>query len=832
MSTAKKNVLEATIEAIAESDNEIGGMIVTRLRESHRHGGGNGYLRAASPGVLQTKTEAFRAGDVGKLADVLDCDPSTGNRGTYRIATYVSETQVTVQTLSGGTPTWVNEDNVRWRFSSLRVESAYEFQVRDKLMRLWVGDEPAAVLYCGVELVPGAQQFIGLGSHAMGEDGVIDAGSPSIFSVVRRNTFATGDVGKALWILPTTSGDVSNAGPRVIATVVDDKTVTLTGAAFVADEIDVAWRLKRYEDMGYLSKTQREDAEVYDGSQGYSGLDHLRRALLVEYASGEELDRIGRRHGLSRPRSAPDETWRRLLKVLPYMAKTTVQALEIALEALFPGGGWSVYEDLVNHPCEVFIQTPAMELSEVYRGKAFFEAEAHVSSTSSTSIPLAVEPTTISSIQVQPTEQRLPMLVLPSAEPTDPWAFVTEGKLEGATFALSPAGVLLQSQSSGDALGGRYRRDVPWIAPGRWAIRGWWQAGTINTVGGRPWKLIVLDGSREVCLFWNMASIRLGAASEGSVIATAAWAPAPGTWYHLELVAEGGKVQCFINGELFLVAPLSSFGATVSTSFSFGYVNNGNVQDWTCGWAGVRIDTDRPDRDWANVERVDGVLSSPNALASASNPFVAGDNGRRVRTYSVNNKNDGAWKATYVGAGSISLDGELHTADVQVQTTGGKHLVTSAKPRFTDRDPGKAVTISGSTAVPPNNGTFIVLEIEDEYTASVSKPGGFVTESDLTWKFTPDFDVETVRFEVIDTASWSSGAIAVRDALPAAVTPVVVRFTTIPSAQIVLNEFVENTGEAPELFYPFYLFDVDRLTREIIEAIVAAGVTPRYLSKE
>jgi len=825
------NLLKGVVDAIAESDNEIGGQRITRLREAHVHGGGNAFLLVGTPGVIETKTDAFQATDVGKLLDVLIKSPATGNQGTYTISAYVNARQVSVVNILGAAPVWVAESDVSWRFATLRVESAFEWLTRDKALRVWVGNEPSAVDYCATSVVPGAQEFLGLGAHVGGEIGEIAVATPARFASGDRLRFAAGDVGRSIWFLPSAGGSTANSGRRVIATVVDDQTVTLTGPAFTADERRVAWRMKTYADEGYLTRLQREDAEVWDGSQGYSGLDHLRRALLVEYAEAEELDRIARRHGLARPRGCPDDTWRRLLMVLPYMAKTTLHALEIALDALYPAGGWSIYEDLINHPCEVFFEVPALKPSSIYEGKAFFEEVEPATSTTSTSVPIAVAPTTVCSVKLQPTIQRLEMDVLPSAD-VPPWTYVNEGATEGAVFSVA-VGTLFQVCPSATVNGGRYRRSVPGIRAGSWKIGGWWKLFVSVNAGGWPWKLIVRDGEREVCLFWDEDDvIDLGQADETSLEEVAWVFPSMlAAWHYFELEARDGMVYGRVNGRQLLAVPHSSFAASSSKDFSFGYVNNALAQDWTCLWDGVQIvSTSR--RDYANVERTDGMVNnSLSTLSSASNPFIAGDNGRRVRLYSPRNENDGAWIATYVGAGQVSLAGELHLDEAQVETVGGISRITLRHPRWDDRDSGKSVTLAGSGTTPSNNGTFPIEEVEDEWTVVVTKPSGFVTESALDWQFLSSLWTEgPIRFEVIATSSYAALAVALRDALPAAATPVELTYTTVKSAQLVLDEFTVNKGEAgaPPLRYPFYLFDVDRLTRDIIDAITAAGVWPRY----
>ncbi|MCU0913019.1 MAG: hypothetical protein MUC88_00475 [Planctomycetes bacterium] len=826
-----KNLLPATIEAVAESDNEIGGMLVTRLRKATNYGGDDAELSAITPGHLQSRTiNAFAASDVGRLLDIL----TLPNRGTFRVATFNDPGSVEVVDVAGTAPVWIGSTDVRWRWSSIQVESALDFATRDRNLRLWIDNESLSTPYCGTVVLPGAQEFIGLGPDVSGVDGEIDPASPQRLVVKAAGTFASGDTGKSLWILPMANGAVDNAGWRVIATVVDDKTVDLAGPAFVTSESGVWWRMKTYDEDGYLARLHPEDAEVYDGGEGYSGLDRLRRALQVDYAEGEELDRIARRHGLSRPRGCPDETWRRLLMVLPYLAKTPVYALELAMAALFPEGGWSVYEDLVGHPCEVFIDTPVMEVSEVYEGKAFLEEVLWPTSSDANTIPVTSDPTTICSIRVGDVLQELAMTVLPSA--ADPaWAYQNEGAAEGSVFSVS-GGLLVQAQAGGTANGGRYEREIAWIGPGQWKLGVWWRIDSHTASAGAPWKLIVCDGEREVCLFWDFENeVSLGSVAEVA-LDTVDWTWGDATdWHRIEIECAKGVVRANIDGRTALSVPWDDFGASSDTLFSFGYVNNGDNQTWTCQWDGLRI-WSANDREWTNVRRADGVIGMPgSSLSSASSPFTADDDGRRVAVYSQDwNQNDGVWLASYVGAGQLDLVGEVRADEAKVETGDDTiSRIILRHPRLTDRDANKYIKIAGSSATPSNNGSYWVVAIQDEYTAVVFKAGGFVTETGLDWSFDESQMVAEsgLMFEVVGTASYATSNITVRDALPAAATPVRVAYTTIPSAQVLLDEFVHNDGAGGtvgEIYYPMYLADVDRLTREIIDAIVAAGVIPRY----
>lgn len=96
-------------------------------------------------------------------------------------------------------------------------------------------------------------------------------------------------------------------------------------------------------------------AIVYDYAQNSSALDHVRRGVLVNYAIGEDLDRVARNLGLVKCSPLPDDTWRRVIKAIAYLAKQPMGAIETALQALLGPGGYVLYERSVSAPHRFFV---------------------------------------------------------------------------------------------------------------------------------------------------------------------------------------------------------------------------------------------------------------------------------------------------------------------------------------------------------------------------------------------------------------------------------------------------------------------------------------------
>lgn len=827
---ATDNLMKAVVDAIAESDNEIGGYLITRLREAHEYGRGNGSLAAANPTRLTSAVDIFDSGDVGRMIDIL----GSTNFGSYTVASYLDAKNVTLQRIDGIAPTFSDETDVVWRFSSLRVETTLEFAQADKNMSLWVGEEPEKIPYTSVVQTAGAQEFLGLGEHEGRNDGRIDVASPNDLDGFAENAFSSSDVGKAIWTMPK-STLTGNEGVRVISAVSSDgKVATLSGSAFVADELNVMWFKKTYAGDGYLTALRAEDSEVIDASESYSALNQLRRALLVEYAEGEELDRIGRRYGVTRPRGLPDEYFRRVLKILPYMAKTTVYSLEILLAALFPQGGWDVYEDLVSYPNEVFISVPLLDPSEDYEGKTFLDDYESLTSDSATQITVTYDPITIVSVKLEPFLQQLDFAVLPSAD-TPAWTYVNEGDTEGTTFNVTTSGILEMTLSDplGDT-GGYYQIDRGEFDHNHWDISAWFRVTSPSPgINGYPFKFVVDDGQVEACLMWCDGQFAVGQPDETTFATASMAAFVLDAWIRIRFERRGESVRASVNGvDLFGdIDAYTNFGPGGNKRFQFGYWDNGNDQDNTSEWAHLLVRTEGQ-RDYWNLKKDDGTLANPATLTSPSNPFVSGDTDKLVRIHSQDNENNGLWQATYVSAGQITLSGVTQSGvQVDGQTgVGDGAIVTINSPLFRTNDVNKDIKITGSGS--GNDGTYPAVRFIDNYNMEVTNAGGFTAESNVSWEFEPNFSVESsVDWELIDAGSTAAKVLTLRDSLPAATIGVKVWYTTVLSAQIMLNEFVTNKGEAvgaPDLYYPFYLYDVDSSTRQLVDEITAAGVIPNF----
>ncbi len=845
------NPLKAIADAIAEEDNEIGGQLITRLRESHRYGSNAGELAAADPDRLVLKADLFRAGDVGHLVDLLEADTPTGNEGTYEIGTYVDAKNVDLLNLDGTPAVFVNEDPVQWRFASLRVESTYQFPERDHKQQVYVGTEVDPLPYAAIDQTVGAQQILGLGEHRFDRLGAtLGPGDPQVV-LARQEFFTAADVGKALWILPLATPN-GNEGPRVISVFTNTRQVSFTGPAIVANEDEARYVVKTYSGKGYLTTTQRMLAEVVDGSESYSGIDLLRRSLLVDLAVEEELDRIARRFGLIRPRSlVDDEIWRNVVMARAYLAASPVYSLELMLDALYPQGGWAVIEDLTlealdgrpRHANEVFITIPDLEPGTEFEGRTFLTGPEAAASTSTTSATVAETPITVISVKLGPIELALDMDLLPTAD-SPPWTYVAEGVgAEGTFFAVTAAGQRWNPEAPpfttnylqhlADNPGnnsGRYSLTVPELATlprsQRWELEGYFQKTTVTTFNGYPWHLRVRDGEIDATMDWDDDDIRLNGVtiSVGSLTGSAAW-------HHFRVERRAAEVQAYLDHVLIARIPVSAFTPDANTDASFGHLSQAAAQNWTARWDNVHFLANGTRNYW-NLARDDGVLAGTpsDVLSSAAALFVTpADTGKYIWLEAVNNENWGLWGTTYTAAGQLTLAGIPRVGGIRVYTgAGGEQLIELTDPLLHARHLGKDIIITGS--VIGNNRTVTLLGMFDPLNGEVSQPAAaFIDEDELNWEFDTEFVAEsTIPWELVETGTNVAAALTLREALPNSPTALEVQYTKVLSAEVLRNEFVQNLGSSPDQYYPFYLLDVDEGIQSLIELVTAAGVIPRF----
>ena len=122
-------------------------------------------------------------------------------------------------------------------------------------------------------------------------------------------------------------------------------------------------------------KAHQRQATVVDLGNPFSAIQKLRRAMLVEYAEEDDLNTIGRNLGVNRyPFPGDDEIFRAIVKSMAYNPRGTEYGIRLVLNAIFGEGHYGLFEDLINHPCTVYISLPVSELlTDQSIGHAYIE---------------------------------------------------------------------------------------------------------------------------------------------------------------------------------------------------------------------------------------------------------------------------------------------------------------------------------------------------------------------------------------------------------------------------------------------------------------------------
>jgi hypothetical protein len=569
-----------------------------------------------------------------------------------------------------------------------------------------------------------------------------------------------------------------------------------------------------------LEYAHEKGDEVLDWNRNTSKMDKLRRALLIDYAEGQDLDRVTRLE-TDRPRGFSDTQYRDLAKVLGYLHRGPVYAFELVLDALYSGGGWTIYESLIEEPGVIYITIPG-SLGSDEEGRTYINARFLGDSDTASQITVDDTPTSVESVKVQPFEAELDMDVLPSAD-TPAWTYVAESSgAEGTYFAVS-GGVLTQTMPSGTDCG-KYELSVPELAEYA-SVEIWWKPGTLTTVAGYPWMLGIEMSGREVVVIWDDTNMYLGQFDETTVAGPVSVSTG---WHGIRLIVDGLAVKLYLNNQLVLEDVLGSFAVSSNTKITFGYVDNSHTNDWDVDWDNAKVYAKNSVNFW-NLALADGSLAAASdILTTVSTWFVVGDVGKLIWTNGDNNENIGLWTIiARPSTSTVQLDGVTRSEGYTNSLTPDRFY--SKTSRFSSVDKDKDLTISTGGA---NDDTYPVLAVISSKEVQLDITGhgaNLVTEDDITWKFTPNFVNESsVPWELIDAGTNAAAVLTLHGGitLPQATQPVEVQYTTVKSAQILLDENEENAGSGAR--YPFYLFGVNERIQKIINDVSVAGVIPKF----
>ena len=117
------------------------------------------------------------------------------------------------------------------------------------------------------------------------------------------------------------------------------------------------------------AKAHKAGSLVLNLAANTSALDVLRRGFFVSTALGSDLDVVGRNIGMHRCPGLTTEAYRRVIKAVAYLPKSTAHAFKETLTALFGNDtSFTIRERTTSQPFVVFVEID-IELSTDIRGR-------------------------------------------------------------------------------------------------------------------------------------------------------------------------------------------------------------------------------------------------------------------------------------------------------------------------------------------------------------------------------------------------------------------------------------------------------------------------------
>jgi len=629
-------------------------------------------------------------------------------------------------------------------------------------------------------------------------------------------------------------------------------------------------------------KQHRTQATVLDLNRVRTALDFVRRAMLVDYAEGDDLNALGRNLGVLRlPFISGDDRFREIIKALAYNPKGTILGLQLALNGLVGAGNYSIYENLQAYPCTVFISLlGAAATNNSSFGKAYLSGPEEVNCLNEAAIPLTnlvVDRGSVHSIYFKP-EDRLTdcRLAYPSADQiaeytgaalTPVWTY--QGTAGGEGTAITP---YLGDPSGGTQWGlpvneARYKRGLRITTNSitRLEIVAYRVAG--GTDSNANMALTLSDGTRAMSAFIQgtpgLDTRGLSAALTGPFALLVGTSTAPSFIAHTYTLEKYRDLEwrLYVDGQLVSVTPYAT-GANGAgfTRAMFGISGNpATVAGWIIKQASIWV---QDDTDFASARGNSGIITGPNTLDLVSYTPQANDINKTVLLSGLTaptvggGRNNGRWLVTGNSGTQLTL-GAIN--QVNAVLAGGAFPTRITVPlsgrqfQYPD-DLGRNVTISGSTL--GNNGTWAITRLLDPDTlinfaswashqpaqTNVCEVTGpvFVPEVGLAWYLSPGFANENpIKWALPNSIDVTGGnSVALRQPLPVlevgTLKVLAITYSDVLSSGILLdisaiNEIVQEVPELLWSYYPFYLADPLGFVRTYLDEITAAGVIPEFL---
>lgn len=624
-------------------------------------------------------------------------------------------------------------------------------------------------------------------------------------------------------------------------------------------------------------------ALVLDLSRSYNAIDLARRAMLVNYAEGEDLSALGRNLGVLRPPLlGDDDVFREVIKALAYNPRGTLYGIELALDALLGSGNYEIFEDLIGNPNTVFIKfIGAAATSDVSAGHAYlpdFESRLALSNTTVDITRDVVTRGSVNSIKYRgeslETDTRTSFPTAQSIEDydgdagTSPWTFAATEGVDVVLGTASPdeSGYLEWPTANAS---GYYEHEARVLPESNADL----EVTTKTPAGGVSaaftWIFAVEDGERNIAFGFrrnssgttvDVAGITFGGLPNliaGTLITTN-----DDEWHTWTIQKRGrSDVVLLKDGIPVVTVPHASFDASTSHRVRVGNRNFLVTTNERLSSMYLAIDTPLELWDADGAAGAVAVGSPTEFDCNESGLFAGGDVGKSLEisgstaTNPEGGNNNGRWIIdSVINDEEVDLIGPQETGATLQGAFPTRIVIPDTAPELTFPDDlGKEIIISGSTA--GNDGTYTIDAILDPDTLTdlstfattlttksrvcTVTAGAFNTETDVAWQLQPAFVTEgSLEWTLSDAGSESAGTITLRQALDlpsgGANRTLDITYSSVLSAQILLdilaqNEVIQETPDVLYEFYPFYITDPLGTLKDFVDTITAAGVIPDLL---
>ena len=614
-----------------------------------------------------------------------------------------------------------------------------------------------------------------------------------------------------------------------------------------------------------LNRRHTVEATVMNLNRELSGLDLVRRALLVEYAEGEDLNALGRNIGVNRLGFiSDDDQFRGIIKAIGYNPKGTMLGIKQALDALVGVENYSIYEDLINFPNKIFISIPADALlTGVSEGKFFLNLHEFQNAINSTTV--AINDALIPGVVIQHvrlkdenywTECRT---AYPSADqrvefdggPSVPlWSLQGTGVSEGTHVTLGADYTEFTLAAPTDEnVYGRQIRCQPESDAELTVLATVPASSPVDATQRTHMQLH--DDARQlnVALVPTAGAWQIGFVNAtGTYLAGVAATLARDAYHEIKIKKSGdADVELYLDGTLIQTAAYASFSTATVPKALVGHITTGTTAVLRIQAIGLYCKT------LTDYFAARGSAGSVNAATDQrldggiAGLFFSGDVGKTVQISGATNAiNNGAFVVdSLVTAQVVELRGPEQTG--LTAQSGGNPVrveVPVNGPQFQYPDDiGKELVISDSLL--GNNGTYVIATLLQKGTLTDLDSGAtpipektniaevvaatFVPETALTWQLNPKFVNESgINWEMAGAGLVTGATVTLRQGhpLPGGFSYKVleIAYAVVLSGQILLDINVDG-----QFYHAVYLADPLAFVKQYLDTITAAGVIPDFI---